>query len=138
MNCTILLSTLNQGKCRKKLKLVSVAVVTTTTTATTIWMVRRLENQGRSTSVCLFLLLDEYVCVDVLIIVLEVNHEAQRLPQLQQQQQLQEPHTRRESSPHVHQSQNYREQEADNDHSGYQDYDDRPIGRRKKRSQVEK
>ncbi|CAO0789914.1 unnamed protein product [Mucor circinelloides] len=69
---------------------------------------------------------------------LEINHEAQRLPQLQQQQQLQEPRTRRESSLHVHQSQNYREEEADNDYSGYQDYDDRPIGRRKKRSEVEK
>ncbi|KAL9537801.1 hypothetical protein MBANPS3_011454 [Mucor bainieri] len=83
---------------------------------------------------------------------LGINHEAQRLPQLQQhhvqqqqqqQQQQQppqhkEPYARRENSRYAHPSQTQPEDDDKEDYNEYDDYDDRPHGRRKRRSHVEK
>ncbi|GAN10677.1 hypothetical protein MAM1_0386d10222 [Mucor ambiguus] len=76
---------------------------------------------------------------------LGINHEAQHLPQLQQQraqqtqqhqaqqQQHQKQRARHESSRYPHPPPNHQE---DND-TGYDDYDDRPHGRRKSRLHTE-
>ncbi|KAL0136567.1 HSF-type DNA-binding-domain-containing protein [Mucor lusitanicus] len=70
---------------------------------------------------------------------LGINHDAQRMPQLQQQQpQRQEPFARREGSRYAHPSPNHREENDSEDYNEPDDYDDRSHGRRKRRSQIEK